>query len=100
MNEPRPFFSPDARDRSTRHLKVMEQGVDERSGPVSRSGMHHNTWRFVENQQLIVFKEHFQWNRLALKFKGLGLWDIHRDSIAWFDLLTGPHDLVVDADAP
>src|SRR5512145_633354 len=100
MDEPRPFFSPDTRDCPSRDLKVMEQGVDQRSGPVSRSRMHDDPRRLVEDQQVIIFEEHFERNRLALELKRLRLRNIHGDLVTGFDLLAGPDDLIVDTNTP
>lgn len=77
----------------------MEQGIDQRSGPVSRCRMHDDARRFVEDQQVLVFKKYFQRNRLALQLEWLRLRDIHRDLIARLDLLAGPDDLVIDPNA-
>src|SRR4026209_1417407 len=90
MNEPRPFLSSDARTGAAGDLEVMEQGIDQRSGPVSRCRMHDDARRFVEDQQVLVFKKYFQRNRLALQLEWLRLRDIHRDLIGRLDLLAGP----------
>src|SRR5690242_853958 len=62
--------------------------------------MDDDAGRFVEHQQMLVFEQHFQWNSLALVFERLGLRHIHRDLVAWLDLLAGTNNLIIDADPP
>lgn len=52
----------DARERGT----MVEQRIDERAAGVARSGVHHHSGRFVEHQEIDVFKKDFQRNGFRL----------------------------------
>ena len=65
MDEAWPLLTTNRRDRPSGCLKVMQQGVDQRSRPVTRCRMHDDARRFVEDQQVLVFKKYLQRNRLA-----------------------------------
>ena len=46
---------------------MMEKRVDERVRLVAGAGMHHQTRRLVEHQQIFVLKENLQRNLLGLR---------------------------------
>ena len=39
---------------------MMEQGVDQRSGPVARGGMNHHAGGLVDDDQMIVLEQDIQ----------------------------------------
>src|SRR5262245_47988177 len=100
MDQPRPFFSSNRRHRAAGRMKMMEQGIDQRSDPMTWRRMDYEAGRLIQEQQQVVLIEDLKWNRLAFEFQRLRFWNVKGDRVSRFDLLTGLDDLTIDSHTP
>ena len=84
----RSLFSADGRE-PTGMLKVMEQRIDQRAGPMSRCGMHDKPNRLIEDEQDIIFIQNVEGNGFWLEFERFGARDVQFDSVAGSEFLLG-----------
>ena len=74
-----PFFAADAgKDEA-----MMEQCIDQGVFPMSRSRMNHETGRFTEDNEIVVFEKNLQRNMLRL------IVDLFERRFGELDLITG-----------
>ena len=64
MNDPRTLLSADTREI----LAMAEQGVDQRMLRVARAGMHDQSSRLIQNEQIVILKQNLQRHLLRLCF--------------------------------
>lgn len=60
---------PDAADTLQAVATMEDQRVDQRTGQVSRRRMHHHAGRFVDHDQMVVFKNDVKRDVLAMRYR-------------------------------
>ena len=55
--------APGAADTLQRRSAMCQQSISQRAAAVSGGGMHDHACRFFNDQQMLVFKNNFQWYR-------------------------------------
>ena len=92
MHDPGPFFSADP----GKVLAMGQEGVDQGMLLMSGAGMHDQTGRFVQDQQIVVLEQDFEGDRFRLRFDllELGLGQFH--GVAGTDRIAGPGNFAVE----
>ncbi|MNC07742.1 hypothetical protein D3C75_552980 [compost metagenome] len=80
-------------------LPHMDHTVGKGTGPMSRSRMHNDPRRFVDNQQMIILKNHIHRQILGENILGILLLHPHLHHIPRFDANAGILALPVDRNA-
>ena len=62
--------TPHAADAGERRAAMMDERVDQRARPVAGAGMHHETRRLVDDDQMFVLEHDGERNILALRLRG------------------------------
>ncbi len=90
---------PHAADPRQAVAAMVDQRVDQRSGPVAGAGMHDEAGRLVDDDQVLVLEDDCERDRLALRHRRLGLRQAHRGAPTGDDLRLGIGDrAAVDCD--
>ena len=76
---------------------MMHEGVDEGVRPHSRSRVHGHACRFVDDEQIAVFKDDLEGDILGLDREGQRLGDADVDAVARPNLVAGTLDPSSDA---
>ena len=96
VDDARPLDAADARQAVA---AMVDQRVDQRSRPVARTRMDHETGLLVEHDQVVILIEDFERDILANRFGILGLGHDQLDPVARMDLVLGlPRGDIVDGD--
>lgn len=74
----------DAADAGQATVAMVEQGVDQGAIRIPCCGMHDHAGFFIEHDEVIVFKENLQGNRLGRRDVRHSLRKIYDDEIADF----------------
>jgi hypothetical protein len=78
MNDARPFFSADSRQRHA----MTEQCIDQSVFPMTSARMNDKPSGFIDDDEIVVFKENIEWNRLRL------ILDLFQRRLGHFDFIT------------
>ena len=65
----------------------MKQRIDQRVLPVTSARMYDQTGRFVQDEEIIVFKKNFERDRFRL------IIDLFRRRLAKIDMIAGAHEI-------
>lgn len=83
MNNAGPLFAANSGKRT----RMMKQRIDERVLPVTSARMYDQTGRFVQDEEIIVFKKNFERDRFRL------IVDLFRRRLAKIDKIAGAHEI-------
>lgn len=86
MHNAGPFLASDPGKRRA----MMKQGVDQSVLAMTRARMDDQAGRFVQDDEIIVFEENMQWDRLRPVQARLGRRLAHFDAIARSNLVARP----------
>jgi len=76
---------------------VRQQAVHQSSFEVAGAWVHHNAWRLVHNQEVIIFKEDLERHRLGHQvIVGLRRPQMNRNPVTHTDFITGFDGVAVD----
>ena len=77
---------------------VVEQGVDQGAGPVSRRRMDHQALGLVDDQQVAILIDDVQGNILGLQGHGLGLRQVQGQHVPGLELVVFPQRAALPQD--
>lgn len=72
----------DAADAGELPAAVVKKGIDEGTIGIARSGVNDHAGGFIDDDQILILEQDFQWNFLSLIMKGNSLGENHSDSVA------------------
>ncbi len=79
---------------------MAEQRVDQSVFTLTGAGMHRHTSRFIDNDEIVVFKENVEWNRLRSHLD-LFEWRLNKmNLVTASDDLAWPGGLLVESNEP
>ncbi len=93
VNDPGPGNSADAAEFS---FAVMQERVDESVFLMAGGRMHHESGRFVQDQERVVLKENIQRHFFGLRFGRLGLRPVYLHLVTGMWCVGGLHASFVD----
>ena len=75
---------------------MMEEGIHQRTAPMTRRRMDDQAGWFIQDQQDVVFVENLEWDRFPFECQRLRFWNVEGNPVARPDLVAGLDDLTVD----
>ena len=96
MNDTGPFFSADPGQRSA----VAEQRVDQSMLALTCARVNGKASRFIDNDDVVIFEDYLEWNRLRLDIDLLHRRLGHTDCVAASNDLPRSGGLLVEPNEP
>src|SRR5262249_60751505 len=94
--DPRPAIAADA---GKAVAAMGDQGIDQRSGPITGGRMNDETCRFVDDDDVGVLVDHLKWDRLRTGPRRLRRRHVNLDERTGIDAMAGIADrMAVDFD--
>lgn len=75
---------------------MMQQPVHQRPPGMTAGRMHNQTWRFAQDKQMFVLKEHREIDLFRKQLFGLGRGNDKRNQLIWPQAISSFHGLAVD----